>query len=415
MFGSEDVKKRFLIVLLIFTAIRFLLFAFLPQVQIKLNGNECITLEYGEKYEEKGAKGYYCNLFKCSYISNDIKMDEIEINKIGNYSVKYEIEYKGRRYHKARFIMVVDTEKPTISLIGEEKVYLPLGYECTIPGAAAVDNYDGDITGKIRLNGKVNCNKQGTYLLEYSVKDSSNNESKIEREVVVYEEKKNILIETKDENVKKMLSEIDSYIKNNKLSISVLYNDIMNGYTYTYNPNSVYYGCSLIKTLDAMYVYENMEVTDRLRTNVKKAIEVSDNDAHYSLVNTIGKSRLASYGKSLGAKYVLTTGDYYGNTTVYDQQVYMKHLFKLIYTLPNGSELIKFFSSNFKKYMDFEGAPHIIHKYGRISGHYFHESAIILDEHPYILTILTQEDDKKYIMTELSKKFYKLHRLLNEK
>ena len=255
--------------------------------------------------------------------------------------------------------------------------------------------------------------KIGEYSIIYSVQDSSNNVGIFKRNIVIYDDGEEKPISNDNDKIKHSIDDIEAYIKNKKLSISIVYYDITTGNTYKYNSNKVFYGCSLIKTLDAMYVYENMEVTDRLRLLVKKAIEVSDNDAHYTLVNTIGKKKLKSYGEKLGAKNVLTT-DNYGYTTVNDQLAYMKHLFELINTLENGEELKRFFLSDFNKYIKFNGAPDILHKYGKISGVYYHESAIVLDDHPYIISILTREESRKYVVTELSKMFYDLHQLIKE-
>lgn len=407
-------KKMLIIIFLIFVVVRIFLFVIIPHTEIRLNGEKFITLEYGEEYEEKGASLLSCNMFNCNLVSENITISEILVDKLGTYEISYECENNGMNYHNKRYVEVIDSVSPEIKLIGKEKIYLKLNSTYREFGAETVDNYDGDLTENITIKNTIDTTKANEYSITYSVKDKSNNESKIDRKIIVYDDVRKDVKDSNNEQVVALIDEIDSYIKNNHLSISVLYRDIINGYTYTYNPNKVYYGCSLIKTLDAMYVYENMEVTDYLRNNVKKAIEVSDNDAHYRLVNAIGKSKLAQYGKELGAKYTLTTGDYYGNTTVYDQEAFMKHLFQLLNTLSNADDLYTFFSSNFKKYMNFEGAPNILHKFGRISGRYFHDSAIILDDNPYILSILTQEDDKKYIITELSKKFYKLHHLLND-
>lgn len=405
-------KKNIIIYILFLIIMRVCAFLFIPSIQIHLIGDELVILKYEQEYVEKGAKVYNCNIFKCSLLTSNIQISEFDTSNIGEYDVVYTYN---NFCTKVRKVKVIDTEKPTITINGNNIIYLPINASYNELGAKANDNYDGDITEKIIINGNVDTNKAGSYSIIYSVKDSSNNESKITRKIVIYGNEEKNIKDIDDKEIKEAITKIEDYIKNNHLSISVLYNDIINGYTFTYNPNIVYYGCSLIKTLDAMYVYENMDVTEKLRSNVKKAIEVSDNNAHYYLVNTIGKNKLIEYGKKIGAKNVLTISDIYGNTTVHDQKVFMRHLFYLLNTLPNANELKNFFLSDFKKYMNFDGAPQIVHKFGRISGKFFHESAVILDKSPYVLTILTKEDDKKYIITELSKMIYNLHLLLNEK
>ena len=387
------------------------LFIFVPRYKIKPNKNHINLVYYGEDYIEEGAGFYSCNLFKCSLITDEITIiGEIDSNKIGHYEVRYEYIFKNKLFSAIRSVKVIDIESPTITLIDDNRLYLSVGSKYVEKGAYAVDNYDGDLTDSILVSGSVDTRKVGTYLINYKSIDSSNNESVISREVIVYDDSKAEII--KDTNA---IDDIEDYISSKKLSVSIVYYDVLNGYMYIYNPNKVYYGCSLIKTLDAMYTYENMKITDTIRSLVKKAIEVSDNDAHYSLVSKIGRENLKKYGEKIGANNVLTTKDTYGNTTVYDQLAYMKHLFKLINTLDNKDELKSFFINNFKNYISFENSPTMLHKYGRISGVYYHESAIVLDDKPYIVSILSQEDDRKSVITELSKKIYDMHKEINQK
>ena len=49
-------------------------------------------------------------------------------------------------------------------------------------------------------------------------------------------------------------NEIDAFIKNNNYKASVLYEDIQTGFNYKYAADTVYYGCSLIKIVDALYL-----------------------------------------------------------------------------------------------------------------------------------------------------------------
>ncbi|EDP57096.1 immunoglobulin-like domain-containing protein, partial [Vibrio sp. AND4] len=53
-------------------------------------------------------------------------------------------------------------------------------------GVTASDKEDGDLTNSINVEGSVDVNTVGTYVLVYSVKDSDNNETKQTRTVVVY-------------------------------------------------------------------------------------------------------------------------------------------------------------------------------------------------------------------------------------
>ena len=82
---------------------------------------------------------------------------------------------------------VVDKEEPTITLNGLGEINIVLNGQYVEVGATAIDNYDGDITDDIIITNNVDLTKPGEYKVIYEVKDSSNNEKKVERIVNVQE------------------------------------------------------------------------------------------------------------------------------------------------------------------------------------------------------------------------------------
>ncbi|KKR05734.1 MAG: Cna B domain-containing protein [candidate division WS6 bacterium GW2011_GWF2_39_15] len=82
--------------------------------------------------------------------------------------------------------MILDNQKPVISLIGAVTVTLTAGDTYTDQGAAAVDNQDGDITPSIATISDVNDNSSGTYHVTYNVTDTAGNPAdEVIRTVVV--------------------------------------------------------------------------------------------------------------------------------------------------------------------------------------------------------------------------------------
>ena len=65
-------RKILIIIFLIFVLIRISLFLFIPQIEIKINGDESVILNYQEVYEELGAKVYACNVLGCKLISKNV-------------------------------------------------------------------------------------------------------------------------------------------------------------------------------------------------------------------------------------------------------------------------------------------------------------------------------------------------------
>ena len=182
---------------------------------------------------------------------------------------------------------------------------------------------------------------------------------------------------------------------------------MVTGEKYLYQENKIYYGASLIKTLDAIYLYDKGLVNDAIRPYIDKAISVSDNDSHHYLVNYIGKSNLKNYGIGLGAYNTLSGNDYYGNTTVKDQIIYLKKLYNIS---KDNDELKSYFINNYGNYLKINDIE-VMHKYGYY-GQYYHDVGIVLDDEPYIVVILTNHgnDNKKEIINNLSNLMYKYHK-----
>jgi hypothetical protein len=85
-----------------------------------------------------------------------------------------------------RTVIVQDTTAPVITLTGEAEVTIEVGSTYTDAGATAEDNYDGDISDSIVVNGEVDTNTVGSYTITYDVSDSSGNlASSISRTIIV--------------------------------------------------------------------------------------------------------------------------------------------------------------------------------------------------------------------------------------
>ena len=90
-----------------------------------------------------------------------------------------------------------DTQKPNITLIGSSTMTVNVNEEFKDPGASASDKIDGDLTDNIKVSGKVDTTKEGTYTLTYKVSDKAGNESSKKRTVIV-SKNKNVKVNEKD-------------------------------------------------------------------------------------------------------------------------------------------------------------------------------------------------------------------------
>lgn len=241
------------------------------------------------------------------------------------------------------------------------------------------------------------------------------------------------------------INELNTYLSN--YSVSLIYEDLERGFTFSYNQDAVYYAASTIKSLDALYIYqkaynnelsldETMTYTANfkwgsskymsthqygdqitLRDLVKYAIMVSDNSAHQMLVKYIGYSNLKAFGQSLGAQYTLTSGDNFGNLSANDGIIYMKAIYNFINQSGElGQELKSYFVQAEQNDLEFPDLQiQAAHKYGQYS-EFYHDIGIVYDEHPYVIAILTREGKKDFesIVKDINSHLYKLHTLYIE-
>ncbi len=235
--------------------------------------------------------------------------------------------------------------------------------------------------------------------------------------------------------------ELTMYLKDN-YAVSVSYEDLNYGYSFSYKSDQVYYAASTIKSLTALYIYKNasegkINLDDTvtyaskykvsyssgvskhkigskisLRTLVKYAVIYSDNSAHQMLVSYIGRSKLKEFGKSLGAKNTLNGGDNFGNISSNDGLIYMKAINEYIENNGElGQELKSYFVDSYQKELAVNNLK-VANKYG-LYKKYYHNMGIVYDDSPYVIAIMTLEGNgnKTTVVNNISKKIYDLHNL----
>ena len=100
--------------------------------------------------------------------------------------VYYSVSDKSGNVETAiRNIVYKDLNPPTITLNGNDTIYITQGKAYEEYGAIAIDDCDGDISDKIEIGGKVDTSKHGTHIVTYTVTDAYGNVASIERKIVV--------------------------------------------------------------------------------------------------------------------------------------------------------------------------------------------------------------------------------------
>ena len=148
-------------------------------LEITLIGEDLLQLEYGQPFEDPGARAVVSGplFWQKEMTPEDMELtisDTLDLKKTGKYLVTYRARYKDMVAEVIRTVRVVDTQCPQIILEADQPLIPGQPYQ--EPGYQAIDNYDGDITDKVIRtveDGKVT----------YVVLDSSGNPGYAERDL----------------------------------------------------------------------------------------------------------------------------------------------------------------------------------------------------------------------------------------
>ena len=154
------------------------------QIAIIITGSNPYYMEYGETYKELG---YTASDTIEGDVTSLVKVNNlIDLNKLGTYKVIYSyINSFGRVAEVVRTVIITDNKKPVIKLNNQATITVNQNTPYIEYGAIATDNYDKDLTNKIKINGTVDTSKIGVYYITYEVTDSSSNKTSIQRKVIV--------------------------------------------------------------------------------------------------------------------------------------------------------------------------------------------------------------------------------------
>jgi hypothetical protein len=144
---------------------------------ITLRGEQNVTIEVGENYQDAGATAH-------DDVDGDVSKS-IEITGMiitstpGVYTITFNV--KDQAGNSATVVvrtvevMVVDEVAPVITLKGEQSVTIKVGENYTDAGAMAHDDVDGDISKSIEITGMIITGTPGVYTITFKVKDRSGN------------------------------------------------------------------------------------------------------------------------------------------------------------------------------------------------------------------------------------------------
>ena len=171
-------KKLVIAVTGIVVTLLFLIILFLSlfNININLNGSPKETIEYGDTYTEQGATAAFNTPASKNVPLNVTIKGSVDSSKLGTYHI-HNKEKKGIfSAQKSREVKIVDTKAPIIELNKIDGYYPKTGETYQEEGFTATDNYDGDITSKIKRTEDKN-------VITYTVSDSSGNKTSVQRTI----------------------------------------------------------------------------------------------------------------------------------------------------------------------------------------------------------------------------------------
>lgn len=148
-------------------------------ISFEILGPEILYMDVNTKYNEYGIKVLYNGKDVSKHVKIDIS--KLKIDTLGEYKIKYQF---GNEY-VYRDVVVIDKESPEITLLGGDEVNILLGGNYSEAGYKVTDNYDTDLEKKVKVDGGVDVNKEGEYILNYTVSDNSGNVGTAKRKVIV--------------------------------------------------------------------------------------------------------------------------------------------------------------------------------------------------------------------------------------
>ena len=140
---------------------------------ITLLGTSPLVIEGGFGYADAGATAF--DTLDGDLTSNIEIVDAVDSGSVGSYTVTYNVaDAAGNAADEVtRFVTIVDTTQPLITLVGPASVSIEAGDAYVDQGATASDAVDGDLTAQIFVNNPVNTAVIGTYIVTYNVTDGA--------------------------------------------------------------------------------------------------------------------------------------------------------------------------------------------------------------------------------------------------
>ena len=175
---------------------------------LEMKGEASVVAEAGVIYEDPG-------VIVTDYVDKGLNKflrvkNPVDIRRLGEYIITYDVvDSSGNKaVSLEREVSVRDTIMPEMYLVGEAALEFEVGREYSDAGATAVDAFEGNLTGSIKVDNQVDTTKPGQYEVLYNVADSSGNKAEqLVRRVVVVDRLAPVITLAGNAVVKQVLKE----------------------------------------------------------------------------------------------------------------------------------------------------------------------------------------------------------------
>lgn len=234
-------------------------------------------------------------------------------------------------------------------------------------------------------------------------------------------------LESVPSTIQDKVSQLNQYYNQSSQYFSFLYKDLQTGFTISYNESAPIFTASTIKAPAMIYLYEQaslglIDLNEQLvytgnfyntgsgvlknkevgtSYSVEELIEYvihdSDNIAYAMLMNRFSRENILNFWQGLGTQSIYTLDTIWGVTSAKDAGIYMQELYR--FYLENdlyGTKLMdKFMNAGWKLITNREGEFRTANK-GGWAGTAIHDVAIVFEENPYILVVMSNMGTGNY-------------------
>ncbi len=143
--------------------------------QVTLQGPASQELECGTAYTDPGATA--TDLCARDVSASLVRSGWVNTGTVGSYTLGYSATDRAGNtsVQTLRAVHVVDTQAPSLKLLGPASQTVPVGMPYSDPGVTAADQCSGLV--RVMISGTVNTSVPGTYSLSYRARDRFSNTS----------------------------------------------------------------------------------------------------------------------------------------------------------------------------------------------------------------------------------------------